>query len=65
MQVISMACHDEDYAPFIRFTNAASREQDHDYKNLGFCCERVFVVHKWRKRIPHFMLIWWSLGGFR
>lgn len=40
-----MVDHKEDNAPFIRFLDVVGRERHHDYRYMGFFCERGLVIH--------------------
>uniref|UniRef100_A0A0V0ICV9 Putative ovule protein n=1 Tax=Solanum chacoense TaxID=4108 RepID=A0A0V0ICV9_SOLCH len=49
-----MAGQNDEHFPFIRFLYAASQERHHDHHNMGFCCERGFVLHRLGEKEPAF-----------
>uniref|UniRef100_M1DPH2 Uncharacterized protein n=1 Tax=Solanum tuberosum TaxID=4113 RepID=M1DPH2_SOLTU len=49
-----MAGQNEENLPFIWFPDATSRERHHDNRNMGFCCESGFVLHKLEEKAPTF-----------
>uniref|UniRef100_M1DYZ1 Putative plant transposon protein domain-containing protein n=1 Tax=Solanum tuberosum TaxID=4113 RepID=M1DYZ1_SOLTU len=49
-----MVGQSDEHLPFIRFPDAVSRECHHDNCNIGFCCERGFVLHNLEEKAPAF-----------
>uniref|UniRef100_M1DXY0 Putative plant transposon protein domain-containing protein n=1 Tax=Solanum tuberosum TaxID=4113 RepID=M1DXY0_SOLTU len=57
-----MADLNEEYLPFIRFPDAVSRERHHDNRNIGFCCERGFILLKLEEKVPAFYALRMEFG---